>query len=100
MRRYGNKRDASEPGIVAALEQLGASVERMDKPVDLLIGFRRVTVLAECKTPGTQYGKRLNQNQQGFADRWRGSPIVVLHSPDDAIRLIRNIAAISAAGAA
>lgn len=79
------KRDASEPEIVTALLQCGFSVERMDKPVDLLVGFRRRTWLVECKTGTKGYGKSLNPNQQDFASKWRGSEIVVLHDAQEAI---------------
>lgn len=83
--RYAAKRDVSEPEIVAALEQCGFSVERMDKPVDLLVGFRGRTWVVECKSGHKGYGKALNGNQQKFKDRWRGSPVVVLRSAQDAI---------------
>ena len=79
------KRDASEPEIVSALQQCGFSVERMDKPVDLLVGFRGRTWLVECKSGTKGYGKALNSNQADFAARWRGTAVVVLHSRDEAI---------------
>lgn len=83
--RYAAKRDVSEPEIVSALEQCGFSVERMDRPVDLLIGFRGRTWIVECKSGHKGYGKTLNANQQKFKDKWRGSPVVILRSAQDAI---------------
>lgn len=50
MRRYAAKRDTSEPDIIAALEQVGAQVWPLDYPVDLLVRFREVWHLLECKT--------------------------------------------------
>lgn len=79
------KRDFSEPEIVKALEQCGFSVHRMDKPTDLLVGFRRRAWLIECKTGSKGYGKDLNKNQKDFAATWRGPDIVVLRSAQDAI---------------
>jgi hypothetical protein len=84
MARRAAKRDASEPEIVATLEQCGFTVFRLHEPVDLLVGFRGVSHLVECKTGTTGYGKGLNENQQAFSDAWRGSKVVVLHSGQDA----------------
>lgn len=79
------KRDAAEPEIVTALEQCGFSVERMDKPVDLLVGFRKRCWVVEVKSSDKGYGKDLNDNQKKFAARWRGPDIVILRSSQDAI---------------
>ena len=83
--RRAAKRDAAEPEVVSALRQCGFSVERMDKPCDLLVGFRRRTFLVEVKSGSKGYGKRLNANQQAFSDVWRGSPVVILRSAQDAM---------------
>ena len=83
--RYATKRDASEPEIVTALEQCGFSVVRMDKPVDLLVGFRGRCWLIECKSSDKGYGKDLNPNQKVFDSRWRGPKLVILRSAQDAI---------------
>ena len=91
LRSYANKRDASEKSIVQALEDAGCSVVRMDKPVDLLIGFRGVTHLAECKTPGTQYGKKINHNQEKFSQSWLGSSVIVLRTIDDVVSVISKM---------
>jgi Holliday junction resolvase len=79
------KRDASEPEIVTVLEQCGFSVVRMDKPTDLLVGFRKRAWLVECKSGTKGYGKGLNKNQIQFAEAWRGPAVVVLHSAQDAM---------------
>jgi len=83
--RHNPKRDASEPEIVNTLQSLGCTVERMDRPCDLLVGYRGVNYLIEAKTAGTQYGKKLNDAQQKFNDGWRGSKIIILHSSVDAM---------------
>lgn len=80
LNRYAKKRDISEPEIVTALVRCGFSVERIDTPVDLIVGFRRRTFLVECKS-----GKRkLNENQTRFVDGWRGSEVVVLRDAQEA----------------
>ena len=79
------KRDASEREIVTVLEQCGFSVVRMDKPTDLLVGFRKRAWLVECKSGTKGYGKGLNKNQAEFAETWRGPTVVVLHSATDAM---------------
>lgn len=89
LNRYAKKRDASEPEIVAALLQCGFSVERLDRPVDLLVGFRGRTFVVECKVEG----KKLNENQKDFVARWRGSDVVVLRSAQDAVDWACEVAA-------
>lgn len=86
--RRAARRDASEGPIVRALEAAGVSVWRLDRPVDLLAGFRGVTHLLEAKTPGTSYGKRLNANQQNFADGWKGAPVHRVSTPEEALRAV------------
>jgi hypothetical protein len=58
--RFAKKRDSSEPAIIQALEAVGAEVWTIDKPVDLLIRFRKQWHLLEVKTP---YGKRQKPRQ-------------------------------------
>lgn len=81
LRRYANKRDEAEPGIVAALEALGCLIYRLDKPVDLLVNHRGTIHLCEVKT---RKGK-LTADQQAFARFW---PIRVLRTVEDAVALV------------
>lgn len=83
--RRAAKRDNSEPEIVTALTQCGFSVVRLDQPCDLLVGFRRRTFLAECKTGTKGYAKDFNDNQKRFNESWRGSEVVKLTCAQDAI---------------
>lgn len=80
LRRFANKRDANEPGIIAALEALGCMVYRLDKPVDLLVLHRGTVHLCEVKT---RKG-RLTADQRQFSESW---PIRVLRTVEDAIAL-------------
>lgn len=90
--RRAAKRDMSEQSIVAVLRQHYMSVFRLDQPTDLLVGFRGVTHLVECKSGHKGYAKALNANQARFAEEWRGSPVVTLHGVEDAIEWARTIA--------
>lgn len=93
-RGFARKRDANEPGIVAALERAGATVVSMDKPVDLLVGFNEITELVEVKN-GNQppSWQRITPDQKEFFDAWDGCPalivtnmrqaLAVLHLPPD-----------------
>lgn len=85
LRSYANKRDANEPEIVEALRKAGCSVVRLDKPVDLLIGYRGVTHLAEVKT---DKGK-LTKAQDDFRKSWQGSYFYILRDVDDALTMLR-----------
>ena len=82
LKRHKVSRDANEPEIVAALKAIGASVERIDKPVDLIVGYRRRTLLMEVKVPN---GK-LTSDQETFFDSYRGEAYVV-RSPEEAIEV-------------
>ena len=83
---YAKKRDANEAVIVDLLRKSGASVYLTDQPTDALLGFRGETTLAEFKT-----GKRkLNANQARFVEEWRGSAVVVMRTPEDAIDWING----------
>lgn len=86
MMRRAAKRDISEPAIVQALEQSGATVFRLDRPVDLLIGYRGRTYIAECKT-----GRgKLNANQVAFIEAWKGNTVPVLRTVEDAVDFINE----------
>jgi len=90
--RRAARRDNSEREIVTALTQCGFSVYRLDRPVDLLVGFRGQMWLAECKTGTKGYAKSLNDNQQEFNDNWRGPKVIVLTSAQDAIDFAVDVA--------
>ena len=91
LRSYGNKRDANEPGIVAALRKCGCSVYPLDKPCDLLVGFRGKTHLVEVKT---KHGI-VTKPQVEFAETWTGEPVAIVRSADEAIDLVRKWSAAS-----
>lgn len=90
MRKYGSKRDASEKAVVEALRACGASVYLLDQPMDLLVGFRGRTYICEVKTPKTQYGKKLKESQQKFADEWRGGTVHIFRTIQDVTNWVNN----------
>lgn len=92
LNRHAKARDANEPEIVAALKAIGASVERLDTPVDLLVGFRGQTYMIEVKLPrgpkGGANGSRLTLDQEQLFDHWRGGPLAVARSAEEALRIV------------
>lgn len=79
------KRDGNEPEIVRALEALGCTVERLDLTdgPDLLVGVCGLTMLMEVKDPNGR--NRIEPGQEEWHAWWRGHPVMVVRSQDDAI---------------
>ena len=80
--RRAAKRDASEPGIVAALRAAGCSVMHLDR-VDLAVGYRDRTYLLEVKTDTGP----LTDSQRELLRTWRGHYAIV-RTPEDALAAI------------
>ena len=91
MARRNAKRDAAEPDIVKTLEAFGMSVFLLHEPTDAIVGYRGITHVVEFKSGRKGYGAALNDNQQAFADAWRGSAVVTLHSVDDAVAWAQQV---------
>lgn len=89
LNRYAVRRDKAEPAIIQALEQVGAEVWVLDKPVDLLVRFRQQWHLLEVKTPrgksGTARKDKRQQAQINFLETTR-TPIVT--TPLEALQAI------------
>jgi len=71
--RFNPKRDANEPEIVDYFKSIGLSVERLNTPLDLLIGYNKRNYLVEVKMPK----KHLNDNQVKFFEEWKGQRVVI-----------------------
>ena len=85
---WGKQRDANEPDIVRALEQVHATVHELHAPVDLLVGWRGVNWLLEVKDGRKIPAHRaLTAEQVEFFQLWRGSRAVV-RSPAEALCVI------------
>ena len=83
LNRYAKKRDANEKEIVDALESIGCTVCRLDRPCDLIVGYRARNYLIEIKTPNG----RLTKAQQDFIPAWKGQ-VRVLETVDEALELV------------
>lgn len=84
--RFNPRRDANEKDIVNYLKANGLSVERLNTPLDLLVGWNKTNYLVEVKMPG----KWLNDKQESFVSDWKGQ-FIVIDSIDQAERFIKGI---------
>ena len=77
--RYANQRDLNEPEIIKALLKIGASVERQDEPLDLLVGYRGKNWLLEIKDAKDHIHAlaKMTTNQTRFFMLWRGQKALV-----------------------
>lgn len=100
MSRYALRRDDCEPAIVAALRAVGASVQTLTETgcPDLLVGFRGVNYLIECKEAHGQSGKGhrktrsgLRASQEDWFGRWKGAAPVIVTTPAEALAAIGAI---------
>ncbi len=82
--QYKNKRDANEPDIVDAFRKMGCTVEHLDKPLDLLVGYQGRTYLVEVKAEK----KDLNKTQEDWVKGWRGG-FYLVRSIDDVKECLR-----------
>lgn len=84
--------DANQSAIVGALRDVGASVQHLHEVgsgcPDLLVGFRGINVLLECKdgkkAPSAQ---ALTRHERGWHLHWNGQ-VAVVRSVDDALKAI------------
>jgi hypothetical protein len=84
--------DANQGEIVCALEAAGASVQSLaalgSGVPDLLVCFRKVLYLIECKDGSKPPSKRaLTTDQKLWIALW-GGPVYVVDSPAGALRAI------------
>ena len=94
-RHWGRKVDANQPEIVAALRKAGCSVGLTHRTgngfPDLVWGISHVTGLLEVKQPG----KELDPDQVIFRDAWRGAPVLMARTPEEAVQLVLRAARIA-----
>lgn len=82
--RYAAQRDQNEEPIVKALLNVGAIVERMKQPVDLLVRFRAQVYVLEVDNPENKYRKR-KKKQLEFIRDW---DVPLVRTAEDALRAI------------
>ena len=92
MPRTAARVDANQPEIVKALRGIGATIlhtHQLKNCFDLLVGYRGKTYLMEIKDPAQPPSKReLTEGEAKFRETWRGSPYHVVHTAEEAIRII------------
>jgi hypothetical protein len=90
--RTASRVDGNQPEIVKALRAIGASVlhlHQLKNCFDLLVGYRGRTFVIEVKDPAQPpSARKLTPGEEEFRRTWRGSPYHIVHSPDEAIRII------------
>jgi hypothetical protein len=91
MRRRAAKVDISQPGIVKALRDAGCTVVSLaplgNSIPDLLVGVpgdEPRNELIECKT----LNHRLRSNQRDFVREWKGRPVHVVCTPEEALEVL------------
>jgi len=77
------RRDETEPAIVNALEHIGAQVERLDRPCDLLVHFRGKVMLLEVD--GITKNRKRDPKQLEFLRAWN---VPLVKTPEDAIKAV------------
>lgn len=90
--------DANQPEIVAALRKAGATVTSLaavgQGVPDLLVGWQsrtgdRELVLMEVKDGAKPPSRRrLTEDQQEWHAEWRGRPVAIVESVEDALAVI------------
>jgi hypothetical protein len=95
--RRAPKLDRTQPEIVAALRSVGASVQSLAAVgggvPDLLVGWRGDMWLIECKDGALPpSGRALTPAQIEWHAAWRGRPVWVISSADQAVQWLQETA--------
>ena len=90
MSRYGSdKPDQGTREIVQRLRSVGARVEYIGKPLDLLVGFQRRFSMLEIKRKGAKPRNDQMKQQELIRDmKDEGLPVYVVHDFDEAFDAI------------
>lgn len=91
--RRAARTDANHTAVMTALGGIGCAVQSLaavgSGVPDLLVGYRGRTFLLEVKDGSKAPSRRkLTADQLKFQAWWRGSPVVVVNSPDEAIEAV------------
>ena len=90
---YARKQDASARGVIDAFKAVGCSVVVITSAQagcpDLALGVAGRTHLVEIKPDvGITARRNLRPAQATFSESWRGGPVHVVRSADEALRLV------------
>ena len=86
--KRSTNRDTDHAAVVQRLRAIGASVEEIMRPLDLLVGHRGVTMLVEIKGAvgprggKSKRGQKLRDSQERFIFEWNGAPPIVVTLDD------------------
>lgn len=70
--------DRNQSSIVKALRKIGATVEVIKLPVDLLVGYKGRSIALEVKDKGG----RLTPGQEKFFREWKGEAYIVFNEQE------------------
>lgn len=94
--RHTHRRDTNHAAIIATLRGVGAFVvdtSSLGLFVDAVVAFRGVWYVLEFKNRETWYGRAgLNANQRALALGAGDAPVLLVTTPDEALRAIGAIA--------
>jgi hypothetical protein len=96
MSRFARRKDGNHHAIVTALVAHGASAEAIESGQpgvpDLLVGYLGETELLEVKDgKRVPSARRLNADQVAWHRQWRGRPVLVVKSVDEALAVLARI---------
>lgn len=80
---HRKRADKSQQPIIDALRKIGAKVvsaSQLGHFPDLIVGYRKRTILMECKTPGEKAKKK----DTDFVANWPGE-VHIVYTPEEAI---------------
>lgn len=83
--RRAAKVDANQSMVMKALRAIGAAVEVIGEPVDLLVFFRGEVSLMEVKNKEGR--NQLTKQQVAFIARWPGR-VHIIRSPQEAVAAV------------
>ena len=98
--RYRTRVDANQREVDIALRAVGASVVSLGNVgrgcPDRLVGYRGETYLIETKNRAREKSQSIaaranmmrTPDQDKFHATWRGRPVIVAYTPDEALRAI------------
>lgn len=90
MPRWACRTDPNQKDIVDALRKAGYTVTLLHQAgegvPDLVAGRHPIMRFLEVKVPG----KKLNDRQKKFHGDWKGPPIGVVTSPEEALQFLRE----------
>lgn len=96
--RRAHRTDANQKSIIDAMRVAGATVHSLaglgDGVPDLLVGYKRNTILMEIKDGDKSPSKRrLTGDQVTFMETWTGGPCVVVEDVESALKVLKMVVA-------